>query len=178
MIIASAINGYPALDWVGDVTNPTNMDLATNISSTTTTLFVVGAKTVDAATYVSTLRIDQYAATMRKNTTDKMGSFLLTADATCATNTVGVTPVVMEWAWRAANDVDMCINGTQETITTGSGYRAYGASSIGFGGGGLDQSGTKRMAEILCFTRVLSQPERRAVRRYLGQKYGIAVSPS
>jgi hypothetical protein len=170
----AAYNNMAAASFTGDISNPQNLLFTTLLDfPSTSTAFVIGSlPSSNANDPATSLMAKQYTCSFQTNASPNIAIFF---DVFSVSSTApSATAKVMEYVVRAANDCDIVINGSSQTLSNGTSYKANTQSYIGYGGGGSDAANdVKKMAVVLAFNATLSANVRKAIRYKLAAIYGI-----
>lgn len=164
------INGLPAVQFDG---SNDNLAFGSLISNTIVTLFAVINKTAPGTSLEIMLETSKMVFSARGVTTNALGFFVGAAEGqsslTLTTSFSVVTYVVNNY-----NDVDIRLNGTEQTVTTGS---VFGTSSNSFiGGSAALYFAPIKIATLILYNGVLSPPQIAIVEQALAERYGLAGS--
>jgi hypothetical protein len=172
---ATGMNGGPCVQYTGDPTNPQFLGLGVTPTAAQFSLFSVAAKVTDSASNMALAQTNEAWFYARTTAQDKV-SVDVTAQAIGAT-ALGTSPSVCEAIVRAANDIDLRVNGVGSTVATGTAYRATGGGRLGiYVGGGTGTAGAVAIGRSVMIAAAYSADWARRVRRILGAKRGITVT--
>lgn len=178
-------NGRPVVrfDGVDDfltVANAASFDLATP------TIFVVGTSSAGTRAFVGKVTFAGLTtdANRRKLQVTRAGAttfaFRSGADAALKTSsTLSWTGFnVLSVVGRGAADYTLAVNGTAADSSSPTlDFTTYNTAAVALGSSaGLADFLIGDIAELIVYNRALSATERKAVERYLGARYGVAVS--
>lgn len=162
------------------VANAANFDLATP------TIFVVGVASAGTGTFTGKLtfaggvgdanrrKLDVRRASSTTFSFQSGADSMFKASGTLSWSGFNVMSIVA----RGATDYTLAVNGTAADATTPTiDLTTYNTSAliIGAGTSGAEFL-TGDIAEVVIYNRALSAAERKQVERYLGARYGVAIS--
>jgi uncharacterized membrane protein len=143
------------------------------LTATATSFFAVCSKVADPNTEASLFISREKGYYLRLTSTNQFAAYInLGVYSGIA---VGATMAIVECIERAANDIDMGVNGTIVPKNTGTGWPARSTAAIG-----ADPSITQllngRVAEMVFFGYAHSKTAAARIRRYLKAWHGIALA--
>lgn len=170
----NTLNGFPVISFDG---SNDNLELSTNINTSTPTMFTVLNKTSVGSGYVTFLTLQNNLWTARNPSNDQWGMYNNTDVLSGVT--LNSTYRILTSIERNFNDVDVNTNGVVVNRTNGTGYHGKALGTIGSNNNGSTNTGLQffngNIAEVIVYNTNLNLTEQIMVENALAAKYGLSL---
>ncbi|MBL7839089.1 MAG: T9SS type A sorting domain-containing protein [Cyclobacteriaceae bacterium] len=171
---SNALNSMPVISFDG---NNDMLELASNINTSTPTMFAVINKTATGTGYVTFLTLQNNLWLARGTATNQWGMYNNTD--VLSGQTLNATYRVLSSIERNFNDIDLVTNGTSATLTSGTGFHGKAIGTVGSNNNGTTNTGLQffqgNIAELIVYTANLNGAQRPIVENALAAKYGLTL---